>query len=307
VEEAITALQSAAAQRPGEFRPNYYLAEALLQIEKPATAQPFYEAALKSNPQSSAAELGLARALARQNRLATAEPHFRAAAAQDREYRDALLELAGALEKAGRAEDASAIYQQFPSDPGAQERLGELLIESKHFDRAIPRLEQAIAQSPTVANRLALATAYRMTGASDKQNEQLSKAVAAEPDNYDLRMIYGRALRDERQLAPAADQFTAATGLKPDSNEAWNELASALIGHQDYAQGLAALDKVRALGGETPGGVYFRANTLDKLHHRPQAIESYKLFLQMSQGKSPDQELAARERIRIIETELQRR
>jgi tetratricopeptide (TPR) repeat protein len=272
-------------------------------MEKPADAQPYFEAALKLNPKSAAAELGLARALARQNQLPAAEPHFRAAA-QDQEYRDALLELAAADEKAGRADDAIAIYQQFPDNPAAQERLGELLIETQHFDQAIPRLERAVADSPTVANRLALATAYRMTKAFDKQNDQLAKAVATEPNNYDLHMIYGRALRDERQLARAAGEFSAAAKLKPDAPQAWNELANALIVNEDYAPGLAALDKVKALGANSPGAEYLRAITLDRIHQKPQAVESYKLFLEMAQGKFPDQEFAARQRIRIIETEL---
>jgi len=145
-----------------------------------------------------------------------------------------------------------------------------------------------------------------MTHQTDKQNQQISKALASDPGNYDLRMFSGRTLRDARQFAPAANQFLAATKLKPDSKEAWNELAMALIMHEDYGPGLAALDRVKALG-ELPGDEYIRAITLDKLRQLPQALASYRAFLAMSEGKYPDLEFLARQRARIIETELHKR
>ena len=149
--------------------------------------------------------------------------------------------------------------------------------------------------------------AYRMNKQFDKQLDQLAQATAREPDNYDLHMIYGRALNDQRQLGPASQQFLMAARIRPTSAEAWNELASAAIVHEDYAQGLAALDKVKALGAEIPGDRYLRAITLDKLHQLPGALASYKEFLATSGGKFPNQEFAARQRIRIIETELNKR
>ncbi len=290
-----------------EYRPNYYLAEALAQTGNAEQARAHFETALKADPKSAAAELGLARTLVAQNQLTTADPHFHAAASLDPNYREALLELAAAEEKAGHAPEAIAIYKEFPGNPSAQARLGELLLENKQFADAIPRLEKAVADTPTVANRLALATAYRMNKQPEKQDEQLDRAVATEPGNFDLRMIYGRQLRDERKLTPAADQFLAAAKLKPDSKEAWNELASARIVHGDYAQGLAALDRLKALGAESPGNLFFRAITLDKLHQNPLALDSYKQFLAVSGGKFPDEEFQARQRVRIIETEMHKR
>lgn len=305
--DAVPFLEAAVLQKPAEYRPNYYLAEALAQTGNAEQARAHFETALKADPKSAAAELGLARTLVAQNQLTTADPHFRAAASLDPNYREALLELAAAEEKAGHAPEAIAIYKEFPGNPSAQARLGELLLENKQFADAIPRLEKAVADTPTVANRLALATAYRMNKQPEKQDEQLDRAVATEPGNFDLRMIYGRQLRDERKLTPAADQFLAAAKLKPDSKEAWNELASARIVHGDYAQGLAALDRLKALGAESPGNLFFRAITLDKLHQNPLALDSYKQFLAVSGGKFPDEEFQARQRVRIIETEMHKR
>ena len=62
-------------------------------------------------------------------------------------------------------------------------------------------------------------------------------------------MYLGRELRDARKGLAAAQQFSAAAKIRPDSVQAWNELASILlVVNEDYADGLAALDRVRALG-----------------------------------------------------------
>ena len=128
--------------------------------------------------------------------------------------------------------------------------------------------------------------------------------MAAEPSSYDLHMAYGRALRDERQFIPAANQFAAAAKQKPDTAEVWNELAGVLDLAEQYPQALAALDRVHALGKEVPGDYYLRAIILDKLHQFKPALESYRKFLASSEGKHPDEEFKARQRARIIERML---
>lgn len=305
--DSLSHLEAAVSQRLKEARPQYQLAEAYLATGAAQKAEEHYKASLETDPKSPAAELGLARADAAQNRLDEAAAHFRKAAELDAKYGDALLELAADYEKAKQASEAIAIYRQFPESAGARERLGELLLESKQYADAIPNLEKAVADSPTSANRLALATAYRMNKDLLKEMDQLGKATAADPADYDLHMIYGRALRDARQLPQAAQQFNAAAQRKPDSVEAWNELAGVLIVHEDYAPGLAALDRVKALGAEAPGNLFLRAITLDRLKQRQPALDSYERFLATDNGKNPDQEFQARQRARIIKQELTKR
>jgi len=306
-QEAVKPLEAAAAQKPKDLQPQIKLASAYLASQRFTEAGQAYAAALATDPKSADAELGLAKATAAQDRLEAAAPHFRKAAELDPKFRDALLELAGLYEKAKQPAEALAIYEQFPGNPGAQERLGELLLESKRFADAIPRLEQAVTQSPSAANRLALATAYRMNKEPDKESAVLAKAVAADPADYDLHMVYGRVLRDQRKFQPAAQQFFAAAQKRPDSVEAWNEMAAVLIVGEDYPHGLAALDKVKALGKESPGNQFLRAITLDRLKQLKPALESYEQFLASDAGKNPDQEFEARQRARIIKLELSKK
>ena len=304
---AVPHLNTAAQAKPKEFRPQLYLAEALLASGDAGQAETHYRAAAEIDPRSAAAQLGLARAQAKLQRLGEAAEHYRQAAQLDPSFNDALLELAGLYEQNHQPEDAVAIYQKFPENVGAQERLGELLIESKRYAEAIPYLEKAVGRDPTAANRLALAMAYQMNKEPAKALGQLERAVATEPGSYDLHMRYGRELRDARQFIPAANQFAAAAKLKPDSKEAWNELAGVLTLAEQYPQALAALDRVHALGQEIPGDHYLRAIILDKLHEYKPALESYQQFLATSGGKNPDEEFKARQRVRIIERILSKR
>jgi tetratricopeptide (TPR) repeat protein len=304
---AVPHLKEAVAKKPQQFRPVYYLAEALSVTGALAEAEKAYQSALALQPNSAPSEIGLARTIAGQGRRADAETHFRKAAALDPSNKDALLELAALHETAHEAAPAIAIYREFPQNPGAQERLGALLLESGHPEDAIAPLEGSVAKSPTPANRVALAQAYARSKQPEKAAAVVIPAVAAAPKDLDLRLFYGRLLRDQRKLSEAGAQFFEATKIKPDSVEAWNELAGVLIVDEKYSLAIAAFDRVEALGAATSGHHYLRAIALDHLHQKKEALEYYAKFLAESQGKSPDEEFKARQRIRILQAEAGKR
>jgi len=134
-----------------------------------------------------------------------------------------------------------------------------------------------------------------------------AQGVAAAPEDFDLRMFYGRILRDQRRFPPAAEQFSAAAKIKPDAAEAWTELAGVLIMAERLTDGLGALDHVRALGVETAGHFYLRAMTLERLQRPKDALDAYNKFLAASQNANPDQEFIARQRVKALEKELGKR
>lgn len=305
--EALPLLESAAQKKPKEYRPAFYLAEAYAARGEADKAEAAYRTALQAQPQSAEAAVGLARLLARAGRLAEADTLYRQASQADPEFRRALLELAGHYEQARQLDKAIALYREFPEDVGARERLGMVLMESGRPAEAIPELEKAFAQSPTTANRVALATAYVRTKQLEKATPLLEEAVAAEPNDVNLRLFFGRLLRDRRDFASAAREFFKATQLAPEQKEAWNELAGMLLLLENYPQALAALDKAQALGGDRVAYLWFRAMALDRLKDYKKALASYEEFLSLSQGRHPEEEFKARQRIRVIQKELNRR
>jgi tetratricopeptide (TPR) repeat protein len=302
--EAVVYLTPAVARNAKEYRPNYYLATALLGTGDFVRAEQVYTAALAIDPKSPDAELGLAHALAGQNKLEDAAAHFKKAAEMNASYRDDLLELAGMYEKANQPEQAMSIYQQFPENPGAQERMGELLLKAGKAADAIPCFQFAVAKSPTEANRAALAEAFLKNNEPGKAQPLVEQILAADPDNFEIRMLHGRLIRDQRKFPEAAGEFERATKLKPDAPQAWSELAGVLVMAENYPPALAALDRIAALKAEKPGHVFLRAIVLDKIRDLKPALESYRRFLQLSQGENPNQEWQARQRIKLLEKEI---
>ena len=302
--EAAPLLEQAAQTKPKDFRPAYYAAEALLAAGDSTKAIPLFRTAIELDPKSAEAELGLARALAKEQNLDEAALHFRKAAEAQPEI---LLELAYLYEAAARRDEAIELYRKFPNDAAARERLGELLLEGGKAVEAIAELETAVKASPTPANRYALAMAYNAAKQYDKAEPIFLQVLQSEPGNVDIRMTYARVLREQKKYAPAAQEFYTVTKAKPDSAEAWSDLAGMLILMENYPAALGALDKVKELGAEKPAHHYFRAIVLDKHRMYEPALASFEKFLALAGGKHPDEEFKARQRVRIIRKELSKR
>ena len=305
--DALPLLEDAAKQRPKEYAPRYYLAEAELQSGTTGEAAENFRQAAELDPKSAAAELGWGRALALGGKLDDAEPHFRAAAAREPQYKDALLSLADLYEENKQTEKALAIYREFPQNAAVQEHAGKLLLQNQKFAEALPQLEQAYQKAQTPANRKALAAAYLQMQQPDKAVPLLEKAVADEPSNYDLRLGYAHALRDRKAYPAAAEQFYAAAKLKPSESKTWNELGSMLYMAGDHPHALEALAQARQLGDDSAGNWFLTAIMLDSAHQLKPALEAYQKFLALSQGKSPNQEFQARQRSKLLQKELDKR
>ena len=304
--DAAVVLKEAAEFKPHEFRPRLFYAQSLFDTGDFEKAEQQFREALGIDAKSAPANLGVARSLLKQTKLAESAVYYQAAASADPAFQDAILELGSAYDKTGQTAEAIAIFREFPSHPAVTRRLTQLYLQSNNATAAIPNLEAAVKRAPTTANRLALADAYRQTDQKDKVLEQLQLAAVADPSNFELRMAYGRTLRDRRMFPEAARQFQLAASLQTDSVAALNELAGVLILAGQYDEGLAALDRVRALGKEIPGDLYLRAITLDRLGRKKPALDAYRRFLAVAGGKFSDEEFLSRQRARIIENELNR-
>jgi tetratricopeptide (TPR) repeat protein len=306
--EALPHLKRAHEQKPQEFRAAFYLGEAAADTGQWKDAAGAYTAALAIDGKSAPAELGLGKALAQDGKLPDAEAHYRKAIALDPKLQDYLLELAQLLEK-GSATDtgrAVAIYHEFPKSAAARERAGLLELRQGQNADAVQDLEIVVQNQPTPTSRLALAQAYILNKDLAKARPLLASVVEGNAQDFELRMMYARVLRDDHKSAEAAKEFLAAAKIQPNSVEAWSELAGMQILVEQYPAALAALDRVKQLGGEKPGHVFFRATTLDHMNQRKEAVEQYQAFLAVSKD-NPDQEFQARQRVRILERELGRR
>lgn len=305
--DAVPLLQDVVRQKPDLAKPHLFLAQALQAQSKWPESQTEFEAALQRDPKDARAELGLAEALLHQGRLDESRPHFERAAMMDASLKSFLLELAVALVDQNRTTDAIPILEQFPNDPGAREKLGQIYLKAKQPEKAAPEFEAAAQLSPTTANRVALATAYMRSNQQAKALPLLENALAKSPNDWDLQMTIGRIYRDQRQFGRAAGYFEAATKLKPDAAEGWSELAGVLTLLKQYPQALAALDRLQSLNAEKPGHIFLRAIILDNLRQLKPALAAYRKFLEADNGQHSDQDFQSQGRIKAIEHELNRR
>lgn len=303
VKDALPHLATAVEQKPASAPARRAYGDGLLAATQFKEAETQYEAA---SPKTADVEIGLARALAGQGRLQDAAPHYEKAAALDPYFLTAPLELAQKFEAAGKKDEAIALYRRFSSEKVSQERMAALELQLGDFQSAVPKLESALAKDPSAANRLALATAYLKTQHPEKAAPLLEQSIRENPSDLEVRLTYGRILRDQKKYPAAAQEFYKVVQAKPDNREAWGELAGMLILMEQYPQALTALDRVKALSGENAGYYYLRAIVLDKTKQFKPALESYQKFLSLSEGKSPDEEFKARQRARILQREIQK-
>jgi tetratricopeptide (TPR) repeat protein len=304
--EAVPVLRDAVKQKPTAARAQRYLGDALLAANDAPGAAEAYRSALTADPKQASAELGLGQALLKQKQVDEAAPHYRKAADLDPHLKSYLLEIADALLDAKERDKAIEFLKEFPENPGAREELGRIYLADNRPADAVTEFQSAVNLAPTAANELALATALMRNKQDEAAKPLLERAVLQEPRNYDLRMIVGRMHRDKHEYIPAGEEFLAAAGLKPDSVEAWQEAIGVLVPAQQFSQALACLEKVHNLNAETAGDFYYRAIVLDKMRQVKPALANYRHFLEMSQGKNPDQEFLARQRSRILEKEANR-
>ncbi len=269
--ESIPLLEQAAAAKESDVRPPYLLARAHAGLRLWKEATPWFQKALRLAPDD----------------------------------QSILLDAALCYEQAGLKPEAIDAFRKV-ADPGARERLGLLLMDSGDLEGAAAAFEDVMKQSPSPAAAYALATVYLRNKQPAKATPMAAYVVQKELSNADARLFFGRLLRDEKRFSEAAEQFHAATQSRPGSVEAWNELAGMLMLLKNYEGAVAALDKSRELGGETPGYWWFRATALDSLHQPKPALECYQRFLTQSGGKFPDEEFKARQRVRILEREVRR-
>jgi tetratricopeptide (TPR) repeat protein len=299
--EAIAGYKKVLELRPELVEARLNLAQLLVRNAQFAEAVPYIESVIEKRPIDSRAHSLLGRAWFGQQQWAKAAAAFEKAIELDPKDEPTALELAAVHEKTGNATRAVELYARFPQSAAAMERCGALRLQSGDAKGAIESLERARALSSTPAVLYALATAYLRDKQLDKATPVAAALAEAEPRKVEVQLFLGRLLRDQHRYDEAARSFARVVELKPDSLEGWNELSGMLLVVKRWEEGLNALERSRALGGETPAYHYFKALMLDSLHQNKLAVESYRKFLAVAGGKFPEEEFKARHRIKALD------
>jgi superkiller protein 3 len=308
--EAVSYLAKAIERRPDDPQILYFYAHALAASGKLEAAIPIYEGAGELDPDEPSIWVELGQAQAQLDQIDEATVSFQKAAAIDPELRSYQLQLAERVEQNGGHDQALGLYRSYladdPSHVAVRERVGMLLLEMEDYTEAARELEKVVEQSPTDAARMALARAYSAADDVEMARTKWGEAVAANPNEAELRVRYAGSLVKAFEYETAGEQYIAAVKLDDQNPTAWAGLAFALHQAKNYEASLQALINANGLKPLNPASLYLRAITEDRLQLHLEAKASYESFLASGSGME-DEEWKSQQRLRAIERVLERR
>jgi len=141
-----------------------------------------------------------------------------------------------------------------PAWPDAHLALGDALRELEHFEAAMHEYEAAANANPNYPPALrAVATSYNRVGRTDEAISLLRRAADVDPSHVSTREKLGILLLQAGKPNDAQPHLQYLTQQRPDSAEAWNNLASAhvLLGQKEQA--IAACNRALAIDPEHRG------------------------------------------------------
>jgi len=146
-----------------------------------------------------------------------------------------------------------------------------------------------------------LADLYLQTGRSEEAEAEYRTLVTSKPDDDQLHYALGQALLKQRKFPEAQQEFLQVIKIKPDFGPAYGELAVTANEGKNYPMVIRALDERAKFLPEIPVGYFLRATAYDHLHDLKNASANYHRFLEVADGKFPDQEWQAKHRLIAIE------
>jgi tetratricopeptide (TPR) repeat protein len=300
---AATRLKPTGQVAEGRYRAWLSLAH-VLEKAKPEEALTAYREATTLQPKEAEPHLAAGHLLEQDNKFADAEQEYKQAYALDPSS-EALTGLANIYMRGRRFPEAEQYLRKLvaahPDQAGARVQLGRVLeAEGKH-DEAIAELEAGAKLTPDDAVQRDLAELYASAGQNDRAEAAYRTLVATHANEAELHRALGQTLLKEKKFQDAQQEFLICVKLEPDLGEAYGDLAFAASENKNYPLTLKALDVRAKFLPEIPVTYFMRASALDHLGDYKQASVNYHLFLNVAQGKYPDQEWQARHRLITIE------
>ena len=278
----------------------------LVEEADPDRALEAYRQAASLQPHDPEPRLSAGRLLENENKFADAEAQYKQALAIDPSSQDALVGLANVYMRGKRLSEAEEYLRkvviQRPNEADPHIQLGRVLAADQKYEEAIAELQAGLKVAPNdVPAKRDLADVYADAGKYSEAEGLYRSLLSEHDDDAELHHKLGQALLKVKKYPAAEQEFLAAVKLKPDWGAAYGDLAVAANETQNYGLAIQALDMRAKFLPEIPVGYFLRATAYDHLRDYHQAAANYHLFLQMANGKYPDQEWQARHRLITIE------
>lgn len=261
--------------------------------------------ALKLSPETPEDTLLAAQLAERNNDMAGAEAAYRRALKGDPDSKEAAAGLAHILITQKKYADAEALLtplqKKNPTDATLTAQLAAVLVAEDKTD-ALPLLEQYHQQHPQdKAITRMLAQVAADAGNYEESDQMYAALLAGDPKNADLLSGHGQNLIRMKRYGEAVRAFEAAVTADETDGDAWNGLAFSSFEMHEPQVTLKALSARSKYLPETPIVLFLYAASYDTLRDKKQAVAYYHRFLESAQGKFPDQEWQARQRLALME------
>ncbi len=306
VRRAATGLKPTDHVEEGQARAWLALAH-LLENAKPEDALQAYRKASELTPKDPEPHLSAGLLHERQKEFSDAEAEYKQVLTLDAHSTEAAIGLTNIYMKSARLSDAEPLLRRLaterPDDAGIHLQLGRVLAAQSKKDDAITEIQTALKLAPADSEaQRELADLYTSAGKNDLAENTYRALVTTQPKDPELHRGLGQALLRQRKFAEAQQEFLTALRLKRDSPEVYVDLAFAASENQNYELTIRALNGRTLLNAELPAICFFlRASAYDHLRDYKQAAVDYHHFLEVANGKYPDQEWQATHRLIAIE------
>jgi tetratricopeptide (TPR) repeat protein len=302
---AATKLKPTAQMEAGQFRAWLSLAQVLVE-HKPDEALEAFARAAELRPRDPEPHLSAGQLLERQKRPAEAEREYKQALALDSSSSDALSGLANVYMQGKRFAEADDVLAKLvallPNDASTHVQLGRIFAAEGKIDKAISELQEGLKLAPhDEGAQRDLADIYVKAKLYADAEALYRSMLAKKPQDSEVRLALGETLLKQRKFPEAEEELLATVRQKPDLGAAYGDLAVAASENKNYDLAIKALDARAKLIPDIPVSYFLRATAYDHLRAYKQAAENYHRFLEVADGKFPDQEWQARHRLIAIE------
>ncbi len=315
--EAGKYLHAAAKLKPSADQQDTIAQLWMLLAEKTRTTDPAgavdaYQTVAELHPKDPSPLIELGHMLEERKDLVGAEKAYKQALARDPNSSDALALLSNIYMQTDRLQDAEQTLTAFvkanPASVNAHLQLGRILRKTQKPVEAAAELEKALELKPGDVDALKELASVQLESKNYPAAEaSIRNLLAKQPNDPDLHFLMGSVLSRSSKFAEAESEFLQAIKLKPTWGEAYGEFAVMASQNKEYARAIEALNARAKFLPETPGTYFLRATCYDHLQAYKEATEQYKQFLQVAEGKYPNQEWQARHRLIAIDPESKKK
>jgi len=309
--ESLAHLEKAVALKPEHTRAHLYYGRALSLAGQPDPAEKQFEDVLRLDPSLAIAHFDLGQLRLGKKDYENALVSFQKAAEADPKLPQAELGIALALEGLKRAPEAATHFEKYlaatPGDFETRFHLARINLQEGNNEKALENLQavyQAKPSTPGVA--AALGDVCALLKKFAESEKYYREAATASPHESDLHRALGQTLLDQEKFAEAESEFRAALKLDAKNRDAAQGLASSFYLQERYPEAVPLFEQLSRAPDPPPFVFFVQATCYDHLRDLPNAIKNYERFLELSQGRSPDQEWQARERLKPLRRELRK-